>query len=209
MCWRRIRRKRKKRQIRRTLANLPQRSVILAEDETDLLQFPPLRAMWSLRGIAAGVMLSGTNARRVVFGCMNLRTGHRLFQARGRQRAEEFQAFLGQVHRQYRGWHVVMLLDSNSSHTAQASQAMATRLGIRLVWLPKRTPQLNPLESLWGQGKKAVSANWQYALIDEHVSSFLAYVSGLSNAAARQAAGVLSKHFWLHRIASKHFCTTD
>jgi hypothetical protein len=62
---------------------------ILAENETDLLQFPPLRAMWSLHGV-----LSGFNARRAVFGCPNLKTGHRLFQAYRRQRAEEFQSFL-------------------------------------------------------------------------------------------------------------------
>jgi hypothetical protein len=35
----------KKRHIRRVVGCLPQRSVVLAEDETDLLLFPPLRAM--------------------------------------------------------------------------------------------------------------------------------------------------------------------
>jgi hypothetical protein len=53
---------------------------------------------------------------------MNLATGHRLFQVRHRQRAEDFQAFLHQVHRQYRGWRVTLLLDSDRSHTAIASQ---------------------------------------------------------------------------------------
>jgi DDE superfamily endonuclease len=101
-----------------------------------------------------------------------------------------------------------MLLDSDSSHTAQSTQTLAKRLGIRLVWLRKRMPELNPLESLWGQGKKAVSANHQYPSIDEHVAVFLAYVSGLSNAAARQAAGILSKHFWLHRAATNQLCTS-
>jgi transposase len=205
MCWRQIHNARKKIQIQRTLRRLPKRSVILAEDETDLLQFPPLRAMWSQRGVPARVMLSGSNARRVVFGCLNLKTGHRLFKACRRQRAEDFQAFLQQVHHHYRGRHIVMLLDSDTSHTAKSSQALARRLGIELVWLPKRAPELNPLESLWGKAKKAVSANWQYPSIDEHVDAFLAYVRGLSNAAARRSAGLLSKHFWLRRTMSKHF----
>jgi transposase len=98
-----------------------------------------------------------------------------------------------------------MLLDSDTSYTAQSSQALARRLGIELIWLPKRAPELNPLESLWGQAKKAVSANWQYQSVDEHVDAFLAYVRGLSNAAARRSTGLLSKHFWLRRITSKHF----
>ncbi|HJV76395.1 MAG TPA: transposase [Noviherbaspirillum sp.] len=184
---------------------MPKRSVVLADDETDLLRFPPLRAMWSLRGEPARVMLSGGNARRVVFGCLDLKTGHRLFNACRRQRAEEFQAFLRQVHRHYRGRHIVMLLDSDTSHTARSSQALAGRLGIGLVWLPKRAPELNPLESLWGKVKKAVSANWQYQSIDEHVAAFLAYVRGLSNASARKTAGLLSEHFWLRRATSNHF----
>jgi transposase len=65
----------KKRHIRRTIAHLPPRSVVLAEDETNLLLFPPLRASWAQRGEPAPVPITGRNARRVVFGALNLRTG--------------------------------------------------------------------------------------------------------------------------------------
>src|SRR5207302_3138620 len=64
---------RKKRRIRRQIHGLPRRSVVLAQDETDLLLFPPLRAGWSKRGEPARVWLSGRNARRVIFGALNLR----------------------------------------------------------------------------------------------------------------------------------------
>lgn len=178
---------------------------MLVEDETELLLFPPLRAMWSPRGEPVPVLLSGWNAHRVVFGCMNLHTGHRLFQVRHRQRAGDFQAFLRQVRWHYRGWQVTLLLDGNRSHSAYATQDVAHRLGIRLLWLPKRAPELNPMESLWGQGKNAICANKQYTSIDEQAASFIDYVTGLSNAHALQASGVMSKHFWLRRAMSKHF----
>jgi transposase len=179
---------------------------VLVEDETDLLLFPPLRAMWSPRGQPARVLLSGWNARRVVFGCMNLATGHRLFQIRRHQRAQDFKAFLLQVHRQYRGWQVTKLLDSDRSHTANESQALAGQLGIRLLWLPKRAPELNPMDTLWGQGKDAMSANKQYTNIDEQAESFITYLSSLSNKEALRTSGVLSAHFWLRRALSKDFC---
>jgi hypothetical protein len=150
MCWRRIQSERKKRQIRRAISGLPRRSVLLVEDETDLLLFPPLRATWSPRGQPAQVLLSGWNASRVVFGAMNLVTGHRLFQVRLHQRAEDFQAFLHCMHGHYRGWHVTLLLDGHRSHTAEASRSLADRLGIQLLWLPKRAPELNPMDTLWG-----------------------------------------------------------
>lgn len=205
MCWLPIHSEKKKRHIRHVLGNLQRRSVVLVEDETDLLLFPPLRAMWSLRGVPARVLLSGWNARRTVFGCMNLATGHRVFQVRYRQRAEDFQAFLRQVHRQYRGWHVTLLLDSDSSHTAITSQNLAEVLGIQLLWLPKRAPELNPMDTLWGQGKDAICANKQYTSVDEQAAHFIHHLVGLSNAQALQTAGILSKHFWLRHVLVKKF----
>ena len=61
---------------------LTPRTVLLALDETDLLLLPPLRAGWARRGQPAPVPLSGQNARRTVFGSLNLRTGHVLLLAR-------------------------------------------------------------------------------------------------------------------------------
>src|SRR5438105_82466 len=109
---------RKKRRIRRQIRALPRRSVVLAEDETDLLLFPPLRAAWAKRGEPARVWLSGRNARRVIFGALNLRTGARLFVPREKGRSVDFQAFAAEGRSAYRGWHVAMLLDEDPSHTA-------------------------------------------------------------------------------------------
>jgi DDE superfamily endonuclease len=133
--------------------------VLLALDETDLLLLPPLRAGWARRGQPAPVPISGQNARRTVFGSLNLRTGHMLFLAQKHKRAENFQAFLKLIHSHYRGWPVALLLDENSCHTAQGSLRLAHALGIQLVWLPKRSPHLNPVEHLWRDAKAVVCAN--------------------------------------------------
>jgi hypothetical protein len=82
------------------------------------MMFPPLRAAWSPRGEPAEVRISGWNARRVIFGAMNLMTGTRLLLPRARGRAGDFQVFLEEVRRLYRGWHVALLLDGDPSHTA-------------------------------------------------------------------------------------------
>jgi len=174
---------------------------VLAEDETDLLLFPPLRAGWSKRGEPARVWLSGRNARRVVFGAMNLRTGYRLFLPRERGRAADFQAFLGAVRWRYRGWHVAMLLDEDPSHTAKGSLRKAE--GMTLLWLPKRAPKLNPMDTLWGQAKDVISADRQYDTIEEQVGRFLALLLCLSDNEALHTSGVLSGNFWLSRALSK------
>jgi DDE superfamily endonuclease len=151
-------------------------------------------------------VISGKNARRVVFGAMNLRTAHRLFLVRERQRAVDFQAFLRLLHHHYRGWHVALLLDEDSSHTAGESGDLAAELDIEMIWLPKRAPKLNPMDHLWGDAKDEISANKQYATIDDQVNRFLDYLASLSAGEALNKAGVLSEDFWLRAALSKTFC---
>jgi hypothetical protein len=98
-----------------------------------------------------------------------------------RHRGENLQTFLNFVHRPYRGWHVAMVLDEDSSHTAHASTALAHRLGMELLWLPKRSPHLNALDHLWRHGQEKSCANWQYPAIEEPVEQFILYLYGLTS----------------------------
>jgi DDE superfamily endonuclease len=172
----------------------------LAQDETDLLLFPPWRAAWSKRGEVAKVWLSGRHARRGIVGAMNLRTGTRLFVPRAKGRSGDFQAFIGEVQSDYRGGHVALLLDEDPCHTAKASLRQAE--GLTRLWLPKRSPKLNPMDTLWGQGQDVMSANKQDTSIDEQVDRFLGHLRSLTNQEALHPSGVLSKRFWLKAALS-------
>ncbi len=66
-----------------------------------------------------------------------------------------------------------------------------------LLWLPKRTPKLNPMDTLWGQAKDLLNANRQYASIDAQTARFVAYLQSLPDQQALRTAGVLSENFWL------------
>jgi hypothetical protein len=173
------------------------RTVFLFVDETDVLLFPPLRSAWGERGKPTQVEISGGNAKRVVFGSINLKTGHRLLAVHPHHWAVYFQAFLRFVRWSYRGWHVVLLLSEDSIHTAQGSRRLAEALGIELIWLPKRAPELNPMDELWGKGKDAVLANRQYASIEEAAQWLVDYLLSLTPHEALQTSGLLSPNFWL------------
>jgi hypothetical protein len=95
---------------------------------------------------------------------------------------------------------VALLLDEDPCHTAKASLTAAE--GMTLLWLPKRSPKLNPLDTLWGQAKDVISANKQYATIEEQVNRFLRYLRGLSDRETLHTSGVLSNKFWLKRALS-------
>lgn len=178
---------------------------MLVEDETDLLMFPPLRAGWAKEGEPAAVLLRGGNARRVVFGAMDLRSGERRFLVRERQKSDDFQVLLRALRDRYPNEQIALLLDEDPSHTAHASVSLAEQLRIRLLWLPKRAPQLNPMDTLWGHAKDVISANRQYASIDEHVHRFVEFLQTLDNEEALTLSGVRSPNFWLRSALSKDF----
>jgi hypothetical protein len=68
--------------------------VLLFTDWTLLRLFPPLRAMWAAIGTQAKVAITGQNARRVLFGTINVRTAHRTVYIGRRVGTHDVQAFL-------------------------------------------------------------------------------------------------------------------
>jgi hypothetical protein len=91
--------------------------VLLCCDWTLLRLFPPLRAAWALKGTQATVPITGANAKRVLFGAINLRTAHRVVLIRPRAGAADAQAFVREIRRRYRTAGTIWLLaDRASAH---------------------------------------------------------------------------------------------
>jgi len=176
---------------------MPPGTVLLMEDETILRLFPVLRRAWALQGEQAKVPITGRNAKRVLFGTINLRTGHRICLRRTTMRQAHFQDLLRVVRHRYRGRPIWMLLDAAPCHIAARSQRLAAQLGIHLVWLPKQCSELNAMDQLWKELKGAISANYQFATIDEHAAQAENWLLKLSAKEALRKASILSKNFWL------------
>jgi transposase len=175
------------------------------EDETIRRLFPPLRACWAWRGRQAVVPITGRNAKRVLFGTINLRPGHRVVLRRQRMRQEDFQAFLCLLRARYGGQAIWLLLDEAPCHTAEKSLALAAHLKIELLWLPKQCSELNAMDHLWKELKRWMAANRQFRTIDEGAQYAEHWVLGLSTQEARRKTGILSKNYWLKDF-SKNFC---
>jgi transposase len=185
--------------LRKKVRELPAGCVKLFEDETDLLLYPPLRAGWFLRGQAAEVPIKGENAKRTVFGSINIETGHRVFVPRAGACASDFQAILLQIRQEYGSHKVAVLLDRASRHTAATSKQLARGLDIQLLWLPSRCVNINPMDRLWRWGKEKICANRQHVSIDYQADFFIDYLRKLSPQEAIRQSGLRSKKFWLFR----------
>ena len=173
---------------------------MLFEDETVLRFFPPLRYSWAYQGKQACVSITGQNAKRVLFGVINFKTGHRIVLRRYKQQQQDFQAFLKLLRKRYRNKPLALLLDKASCHNSPRSQFLAAQLGIKLIWLPKQWSELNAMDHLWRELKRNISSNRQFKTIDEQAGYAEKWVLGLSKSCALRKAGVLSKNFWLKNV---------
>lgn len=176
---------------------MPSQAVLLFQDETVLRLFPVLRRAWALRGEQSKVGISGRNAKRILFGALNPRTGHRILQRSPNMRQENFHRFLRRLRYAYPGRQIWLLLDEAPCHIAAKSQALAAELDIILIWLPKQCSELNAMDQLWRELKNHISANYQYADIDEHADFAENWVMALTPTEALRKGSVLSDDFWL------------
>jgi len=179
------------------LKRMPRNAVLLFVDATILRLFPPLRFAWAFRGEQAEVRISGRNAKRVLFGALNPRTGHRLVLRRFGMRQEDFQAFLRYLRQHYPGRPLWLLLDRAPCHEAGKSQQLAARLGIELLWLPKQCSERNAMDQLWKELKRLIAANRQFQTVDQGADYAEHWFLGLSPRQALRKAGVLSEDSWL------------
>jgi transposase len=181
----------------------------LFTDWTLLRLFPPLRAAWAPAGTASAVPITGENAKRVLFGSIDLRTGHRVVLIRRRAGAADARAFFLELRRRYRPARTIwLLLDRATAHTAHGTQALATTLGIELLWLPKQAPELNAMDQLWRELKRLVAANRQYPTVDALAAAAALWVLLLTPTTARRKAGMLSRHFWLKNVSQDFWLPT-
>jgi transposase InsO family protein len=190
----------------RRLKQMGPQDVLLFADATRLRLLPPLRATWARVGEQAVVPVTGRNARRVLFGALNVRTAHRIILRWPSETNPGARAFLTEIRRRYRGAPTIwLLLDQGPAHTAAPTRRLAAELGIELVWLPRQWPELNAMDQLWRELKRLVAANRQAASIEDLAQQAEDWVLGLRPREALRQAGLLSPRFWLKSLLQS-FC---
>jgi transposase len=167
-------------------------------DETALREFPPLRAGWSKRGEPAVVIISGRNARRTVFGALNVASGELVATVRERGRTDDVLAAVGHLGAVRPAVPKLLIWDNAPPHHPHRVRDAAQQAGITLAFLPFRAPELMPLEDLWRGLKQTVAANRCYASLDDLVERALAWIAAMNAPERRRRCGLESSKFqWL------------
>jgi hypothetical protein len=183
--------------------------VLLCLDWTLLRLFPPLRATWGRTGTQAMVPITGANAKRVLFGAIDLRTAHRIVLIRCHARQADAQAFLSELRRRCRrAGQIWLLADRASAPKAPQTPPVDGRRRIRFLWPPKQAPELSPMDQLWRELKRLTTANRQAESIDALADNAAEWLLTLTPQQARRKAGMTSKRFWLKSLLQHFWPTT-
>ena len=117
------------------------------------------------------------------------------------QRPADFQRFLRRLRHGVGACGALWLwLDRHGSQVSPSSLRLAEKLGIRLLWLPRQHPKLNPVDHLWRGLKNTLAAHRQFASVDELAAYAQRWVRALTPAQTLRKAGLLSRRCWLRQV---------
>ena len=162
------------------------RSVLISQDETEFHLYPYLVAIWSVVGSPQPeVRTPGKNQKRVLYGGLNLKTGHLTNHWAATKSGAHFVEYLETLLHDYPDQKILMIADNGSFHHTQKVEAYVNehrdRLEIR--WLPPYCPDLNDIERTWRRLKASPASNFLFNSLDELVENVRKGIEELNSTA--------------------------
>jgi transposase len=172
------------------------RTVILMLDETIVTETPPLYNCYGPLGEQVRVPISGSHAKRVLHGAINVRSGDLALLITEDWTRDSHEAFLRLIRGHWRGWDLVVFEDRATQHKSARAWAWED-LKIETRLLPRATSELNAMDHLWRHTKREALGDRATQSIDASAMAACRYLIALSPHDRLQKAGILSGHFWL------------
>lgn len=161
----------KMRRIRRLLATMPGDEVAVFQDEVDVHLNPKIGSQWMPVGQQATVETPGNNVKRHVAGSLVWNTGTLIASApTTRRNAQAFIAHLDDLRRRLRTYHKIHVICDNASfHDCRPVREYLEQWGhrIELHFLPKYSPETNPIERVWWHLHETITRNHRCRTIEE------------------------------------------
>lgn len=145
--------------IRAQVTDLPDGSVVLAQDETHLDLLARVRACWQALGTRHRILTPGSHVRRTVHGAVNLVTGAWHHHVCVRNVSVVFCYFLGLLLDAYPDAPVVAVICDNASthHSKITRRWLTEHPRLLLIEGARYSPQDNPVERMWAALKKHIA----------------------------------------------------
>lgn len=167
--------------ITRRMDNLSNNEMMLFLDESTVKQHPRLTSTWSLKGVKRLVNTFGNHAKVCIFGAVDPIGGSLSHMKFRNLKSANFIRFLKHIKANRRGKDVIAVLDSSQTHAAKkVIEFMEDNTDwLEVIWLPKYSPDFNPIEHFWCFMKSMVSSNYLFGTVNEMIDSLSDFFNGI------------------------------
>lgn len=166
--------------LRKLLRDLPSSHTVLFQDEVDLNLNPEIGRAWMSRGYQSEIVTPGNNEKKYLAGSLNWRSGE-LIQTIGPKRNDELfinhlSELVEELSGKYEKIHVI--LDNAKFHSSAKVQSWLAKHGkqLELHFLPKYSPDLNPIERVWWHLREEITRNHKCKEIEELIELTLLWL---------------------------------
>lgn len=137
------------------MAALPKGWVAVCEDESIFVYDSVVRAVWALKGSKPVVLVTGSHRKTYVFGAVSS-DGRQMFRQTENINGFEFVKYLKALKRKFKKF--VLFIDRAPWHRSNVVKEFfeSNKDSLHLVYLPKGSPEFNPVEECWRQSKDSV-----------------------------------------------------
>jgi transposase len=169
--WKEARRKRRIRELRRIIRDLPDGEVVVYVDEVDIHLNPKIGPDWTIRGLRKTVVTPGKNKKHYLAGALNAKTGELTWVESEYKDSYLFIDLLWTlVQEAYPEAKCIHLILDNygihdSHQTRLAREALKDR--VKFHFLPPYCPDDNRIERLWKDLHDNVTRNHRCSDMDE------------------------------------------
>ena len=153
-------------------------TVILTEDEMILSTQTTFQNIWLPEGEYPKVEISNIKKNRSVYGFLNIKTGQEHAFKTEWQNMYETVKILKKVRKVYPKKKILLLWDGAGWHRGSKTQEFIKKdQKIKTSYFPKYTPEENPQEHVWKNGRDQVSHNRYIENIDTTTDEFIKYLN--------------------------------
>lgn len=153
-------------------------TVILTEDEMILSTQTTFQKIWLPEGEYPRVEVSNIRKNRSIYGFLNIKTGEEHAFKTEWQNMYETVKILKKIRKIYPKKKLLILWDNAGWHRGSKTQEFIQKdQNIKTIYFPKYSPEENPQEHIWKNGREQITNNHFIENIDKAADEFIAYLN--------------------------------
>ncbi|MCX5925193.1 MAG: IS630 family transposase [Candidatus Dependentiae bacterium] len=156
-----------------------EKTVVLVADEMMLSTQTTTQKIWLKKGEFPKIDVSSKRTIRCIYGALNIKNGHEhAFKAKGANSKFSCE-FLNQLGDLHKGYKIVLIWDNASWHKSEEVKQFLTKTkhDFYLINFPPYSPELNPQEHVWKEGRKHITHNTFIDNIDKATDAFIHFLN--------------------------------